>query len=95
VVADLADHRPHQLSGEGARLAQEALTRADALRCATRTAPGSHSTRQEGLARGRQAADLAVLSADPLTVEIKHRYTTSLMTMVGGRVVHETKDWLN
>ena len=39
-------------------------------------------------------ADLAVLSADPLTVEEgRIDGLTSLMTMVGGRIVHETPDW--
>jgi predicted amidohydrolase YtcJ len=39
-------------------------------------------------------ADLAVLTADPLTVEESRiEGITSLMTMVGGRVVHETKNW--
>ena len=39
-------------------------------------------------------ADLAVLSADPLTVEEeKISETTALMTMVGGRIVHETPGW--
>jgi predicted amidohydrolase YtcJ len=37
---------------------------------------------------------LAVLSTDPLTVEeAKLADTTSLMTMVGGQVVHEVPDW--
>jgi predicted amidohydrolase YtcJ len=39
-------------------------------------------------------ADLAVLSADPLTVEEeKISETTALMTMVGGRIMHETPAW--
>ncbi len=39
-------------------------------------------------------ADLAVLSADPLTAEESRiAETTALMTMVGGRIVHETKSW--
>ena len=39
-------------------------------------------------------ADLAVLSADPLTVEESRiEGLTSLMTMVGGRIVHETANW--
>jgi predicted amidohydrolase YtcJ len=76
---------------------QEALTRADALRCAT--ANGAWLTFDEGKKGSLEVgklADLAVLSADPLTVEESSiAHTTSLMTMVGGRVVHETKDWLN
>jgi len=40
-------------------------------------------------------ADLAVLSADPLTVEEAGiADIRSLMTMAGGRIVHETKNWL-
>jgi len=35
-----------------------------------------------------------VLSADPLTVEAdKLSETTALMTMVGGRMMHETPNW--
>ena len=39
-------------------------------------------------------ADLAVLTADPLTVEEdKLADIASRMTMVGGKIVHETPDW--
>jgi hypothetical protein len=39
-------------------------------------------------------ADLAVLSADPLTVaEDKLADMNAQMTMVGGRIVHETPGW--
>jgi predicted amidohydrolase YtcJ len=73
----------------------EALSRADALRCAT--ANGAYLTFDEGKKGSLEVgklADLAVLSADPLTVEeASIANTTSLMTMVGGRVVHETKNW--
>jgi predicted amidohydrolase YtcJ len=73
----------------------EALSRADALRCAT--ANGAWLTFDEGKKGSLEVdklADLAVLSADPLTVEeASIANTTSLMTMVGGRVVHETKNW--
>ena len=39
-------------------------------------------------------ADLAVLSADPLSVaEPGLRDISAVMTMVGGRVVYETSNW--
>jgi hypothetical protein len=70
----------------------QALTRAEALRCATRS--GAYLTFDEnkkGSLEVGKLADLAVLSADPLTVEAKRiAEVTSLMTMVGGRIVHET-----
>jgi predicted amidohydrolase YtcJ len=73
----------------------EALSRADALRCAT--ANGAYLTFDEdkkgSLAAGK-FADLAVLSADPLTTEESSiADIRSLMTMVGGRIVHETPNW--
>jgi predicted amidohydrolase YtcJ len=75
---------------------QQALSRADALRCAT--ANGAYLTFDEnkkGSLEPGKLADLAVLSADPLTVEESSiADTTSLMTMVGGRIVHEMKNWL-
>jgi predicted amidohydrolase YtcJ len=75
----------------------EALSRADALRCAT--ANGAYLTFDEnkkGSLEPGKLADLAVLSADPLTVEeASIADTTSLMTMAGGRIVHETKNWLD
>jgi predicted amidohydrolase YtcJ len=71
---------------------EQALSRADALRCAT--ANGAYLTFDEskkGSLEVGKLADLAVLSANPLTVdEGKIAELTSLMTMVGGRVVHET-----
>jgi predicted amidohydrolase YtcJ len=74
---------------------QEALSRADALRCAT--ANGAYLTFDEskkGTLEVGKLADLAVLSADPLTVEEeKIADVRSLMTLVGGRVVHETPNW--
>jgi predicted amidohydrolase YtcJ len=71
---------------------QEALGRAEALRCATNN--GAYLTFDEGkkgsLEPGK-LADLAVLSDDPLTVdEPKIADIRSLLTMVGGKVVHET-----
>jgi predicted amidohydrolase YtcJ len=74
----------------------EALSRADALRCAT--ANGAYLTFDEdkkGALEPGKLADLAVLSADPLTVEeASISDIRSLMTMVGGRIVHETSNWL-
>ncbi len=74
---------------------EQALTRMEALRCAT--ADGAYLTFDEGKRGSLQAgkyADLAVLTADPLTVEEgRIEDITSLMTMVGGRIVHETEGW--
>jgi predicted amidohydrolase YtcJ len=74
---------------------EQALTRAEALRCAT--ANGAWLTFDEdkrGALQAGKFADLAVLSADPLTVhESKIADIVSRMTMVGGRVVYETPDW--
>jgi predicted amidohydrolase YtcJ len=72
----------------------QALSRAEALRCAT--ADGAYLTFDEdkkGTLEVGKLADLAVLSADPLTVEEQGiAAIRSLMTMVGGRVVYETAD---
>lgn len=74
----------------------EALSRAEALRCAT--ANGAYLTFDEdkkGSLEPGKVADLAVLSADPLTVEESAiADIRSLMTMVGGRIVHEAPNWL-
>jgi len=74
---------------------QEALTRAQALRCATEN--GAYLTFDEdkkGTLQPGSFADVAVLSADPLTVEEqKIAEITSKMTMVGGKIVHETPNW--
>jgi predicted amidohydrolase YtcJ len=71
---------------------EQALSRADALRCAT--ANGAYLTFDEskkGSLEVGKLADLAVLSADPLTVdEGKIADVTALTTMIGGRVVHDT-----
>ena len=76
--------------------ASEALSRADALRCAT--VGGAYLTFDEnkkGSLEVGKLADLAVVSADPLvTEESSIADTHSLMTMVGGRIVHETPNWL-
>jgi predicted amidohydrolase YtcJ len=74
---------------------EEALTRAEALRCAT--ANGAYLTFDEekkGSLQPGKFADLAVLTADPLRVEeSKIAGLTSRMTMVGGKVVYETPGW--
>jgi predicted amidohydrolase YtcJ len=73
---------------------EQALTRAQALRCATEN--GAYLTFDEsrkGSLEAGKLADLAVLSADPLTVEeSKLRDISAVMTMVGGRIVHATSD---
>jgi predicted amidohydrolase YtcJ len=75
--------------------AGQALGRAEALRCVTQT--GAYLTFDEdrkGTLEPGKLADLAVLGADPLTVEeTKIAETTSLMTMVGGKIVHEAPGW--
>jgi len=74
---------------------EEALSRADALRCAT--VSGAYLTFDEnkkGSLEPGKLADLAVLNADPLTVEEGGLADIrALMTMVGGRIVHETPNW--
>jgi predicted amidohydrolase YtcJ len=73
----------------------EALSRADALRCATIN--GAYLTFDEdkkGSLEPGKLADLAVLNADPLTVgEGGLAEIRALMTMVGGRVVHQAPNW--
>jgi predicted amidohydrolase YtcJ len=74
---------------------KQALTRMEALRCAT--ADGAYLTFDEDKKGSLQAgrfADLVVLSADPLTVaEPEIANISARMTMVGGKVVHETPNW--
>jgi predicted amidohydrolase YtcJ len=74
---------------------EEGLSRADALRCATIN--GAYLTFDEdrkGSLEPGKLADLAVLSADPLTVgEDGLAESRALMTMVGGRIVHEVPNW--
>ena len=73
----------------------QALTRAEALRCATEN--GAYLTFDEdkkGSLEPGKLADLVVLSADPLTVaEEKMRDITADMTMAGGKIVLETPNW--
>ena len=76
---------------------EQAITRPEALRCATRN--GAYLTFDEGkkgsLEPGK-LADLAVLTADPLTIdETALRDIVSVMTMVGGKTVHESPNWLD
>jgi predicted amidohydrolase YtcJ len=75
--------------------AAQALSRMEALRCATLN--GAYLTFDEakkGSLEAGKLADLAVLNADPLTVEEKALSDiTSVMTMVGGKIVHETPGW--
>jgi predicted amidohydrolase YtcJ len=72
----------------------QAITRAEALRCAT--VNGAHLSFDEhrrGSIQTGKLADLAVLNADPLTVEESRiREIASVMTIVGGRVVYEAAD---
>ena len=80
----------------GERIApQQALTRMQAIRCAT--SDGAYLTFDEakkGSLEPGKLADLAVLTDDPLTVEEnKVADIASQMTMVGGRIVHETPGW--
>jgi predicted amidohydrolase YtcJ len=74
---------------------EQAITRAEALRCATlHNAYLTCDESRKGSLEPGKLADLAVLSADPLTVaEDDMREIKSLMTMVGGRIVHETPGW--
>jgi predicted amidohydrolase YtcJ len=64
----------------------------DALRCAT--ANGAYLTFDEdkkGALQPAKFADFAVLSADPMTVqETKIADIVSEMTVVDGKIVHET-----
>ena len=84
------DFKTHRMFGE-----KQALSRMEALRCAT--ANGAYLTFDEakkGTLEAGKYADLSVLSADPLTVaEDKLADMTAQMTMVGGKIVHETPGW--
>jgi predicted amidohydrolase YtcJ len=74
---------------------EQALTRAEALRCATHNnAFLTFDEDKKGSLEPGKLADIVVLSEDPLTVEeIGIRDIKSLMTMVGGRIVHEAPNW--
>jgi predicted amidohydrolase YtcJ len=79
-----------------ARIAPEqAITRAEALRCATRhNAYLTFDEAKKGSLEPGKLADLAVLSDDPLTVaEDAIANITASMTMVGGALVHEAPPW--
>jgi predicted amidohydrolase YtcJ len=74
---------------------EQALTRAEALRCATMN--GAYVTFDEdkkGSLEAGKLADLAVLSDDPLSIaEEKIRDVTADMTIVGGKIVHQTANF--
>jgi predicted amidohydrolase YtcJ len=74
---------------------EQAITRQEALRCAT--AGGAYLTFDEdkkGSLEPGKLADLAVLSADPLSVaEPAIRDIAADMTMVGGRIVYKSAHW--
>ena len=74
---------------------EEALSRTDALRCAS--THGAYLTFDEdkrGSLEPGKLADLAILSDDPLTVdEANLTNIRSLMTLVGGRTVHEAPNF--
>jgi predicted amidohydrolase YtcJ len=74
---------------------EQTLTRAEALRCATHNnAFLTFDEDRKGSLEPGKLADMAVLSADPLTVEeVGIRNVRSLMTMVGGQIVYETPNW--
>ena len=73
---------------------EQSITRAEALRCATLN--GAYLTFDEdkkGSLEPGKLADLAVLSADPLTVpESAIRDITADMTMAGGKIVHQVSN---
>jgi predicted amidohydrolase YtcJ len=86
--------RSYQTKEQGAP--GEALNGADALQCATvNCAYLTFDEDKKGSLEAGKLADVAVLSADPLaTEESSIAEIRSLMTMVGGRIVHETPNWL-
>ena len=73
------------------------LTRGEALRCATHNnAFLTFDEDKKGSLEPGKLADLAVVSADPLTVEeARIRDINALMTMVGGRIVYERRNWFD
>jgi predicted amidohydrolase YtcJ len=84
------DFKTHRMFGE-----KQALSRMEALRCATANgAYLSFDEAKKGSLETGKFADLTVLSADPLTAaEDMLSAITAKMTMIGGRIVHETPDW--
>jgi hypothetical protein len=84
------DFKTKRMFGE-----KQALSRMEALRAAT--ANGAYLTFDEakkGSLEPGKYADLVVFSADPLSVaEDKIAEMTADMTMVGGKIVHETPNW--
>ena len=78
------------VSGRAIRGPEETPSRIDALRFYTiGSAWFSHEERSRGSLEAGKLADLAVLSQDYLTVPVeKIGSTTSLLTVVGGRIAH-------
>ena len=76
---------------------EQSLTRGEALRCATHNnAFLTFDEDKKGSLEPGKLADLAVVSADPLTVEeARIRDINALMTMVGGRIVYERRNWFD
>jgi predicted amidohydrolase YtcJ len=76
---------------------EQAITRAEALRCATvDCAYVTFDDCKKGSLEPGKLADLAVLTADPLTIdEMQLRDISSVMTMVGGVTVRERPNWLD
>jgi predicted amidohydrolase YtcJ len=76
---------------------EQAISRAEALRCATLDcAYVTFDEGRKGSLEPGKLADPAVLTADPLTVdETALRDIGAVMTMVGGKSVHENQNWLD
>jgi predicted amidohydrolase YtcJ len=74
---------------------EQAITRVEALRCATvDCAYVTFDEGKKGSLEPGKLADIAVVNADPLGVnEPALRDIAAMMTMVGGKIVHETPDW--
>ena len=74
---------------------EQAISRTEALRSATvDCAYITFDEGKKGSLEPGKLADLAVLSADPLSVEEAGlRDITAAMTMVGGKAVYETPNW--
>jgi predicted amidohydrolase YtcJ len=74
---------------------EQAISRAEALRCSTvDCAYVNFDEGKKGSLEPGKLADLAVLSADPLVIgDAGLRDITATMTMVGGRIVHQTPNW--